>query len=73
MCTSIMRNRAFRGDKQKGEVDADRALIASAIDVGDRFNLCQLPTCTWTGIRERVCVHTLSYKLFNGLEPGSGT
>jgi len=60
-------------DKQKGEAEADRALIASAIDVGDHFNLCRLPMCTWTGIRERVCVHTLLYKLFNGLEPGSGT
>lgn len=39
MSTSIMRNRAFHGDKQKDEAEADRALIASAIDVGDSFNL----------------------------------
>jgi len=44
MFTSIMRNRAFRGDKQKDEAEADRALIASAIDVGDRFNLRRSPT-----------------------------
>lgn len=36
-CTSIMRNRAFCRDKQKDE--ADGTLIASAIDVGNRFNL----------------------------------
>jgi len=45
MFTSIMWNRAFRGDKQKDEAEADRALIASAIDVGDRFNLRRSPTC----------------------------
>lgn len=58
-CTSasIMRNRAFCWDKQKGETEADGALIASAIDVRDRFNLRRPSTCVWmsAGVLTSVC------------------
>lgn len=55
---SIMRNRAFCRDKQKGETEADRALIASTIDARDRFNLRRLSTCVWMSARRltSVCV-----------------
>lgn len=62
MSASIMRNRAFYEDKQKDKAGADRALIASPIDVGDRFNLRRPQT--WT----MVCVDALSFEP----EPGSG-
>lgn len=45
MLASIMRNCAFHGDKQKDETRQRETLIASAIDVGDCFNLRRSPTC----------------------------
>lgn len=59
-------SRAFCRDKQKGETEVDGALIASAIDVRDRFNLRRPSTCVYMWMSaytdECVCVRALSYK-----------
>lgn len=62
MSASIMWNCAFCRDKQKGETEADRALIASAIDACDRFNLRRSATCVWISANIDECVRALSYK-----------